>query len=238
MKKITFKLMALLFLGSTAINAAQPSSSKLNEPVTGGPLHEEKLYSEQEASQKIVSYQGTKIAFYGGAHVNEKYKPFYDKAFALAQRLAENNVIVISGGGMGIMEAANCGAQAAKNKNRPVSIGVNVKGLPINNCIDELIIMPTLFPRLLTLIQHTDAFVILPGGYGTAQEIFSILTLMKLKKIDPDKPIILMGKEYWQSLVDWINLGIAEEFIPQDVKNKLRITDDVDEAVQILLRKK
>lgn len=185
--------------------------------------------------EKIMRLPQPRMVIFGGSNVGEKHMNYYENAYNLAQKLARNNSSIITGGGPGIMEASNCGSMSAKT-NTIKSFGVSVTGLSLNACLEDYIIMPDLYSRLALLTYHADGFILFPGGYGSAQELFSILTLMKIKKIDK-VPIVLFGKEYWQKLIDWIDLAAHEKFIPDDAINLIHTTDDVDEAFDILTKK-
>ena len=140
-------------------------------------------------------------------------------AFQIAQKLAQKNYSIITGGGPGMMQAANCGAASAHQEKPPANyrwtIGLGVSGVDnefINPCAR---VIPTgyFFVRKWLLMYYSQAFVFLPGGIGTAEELFELLNLKKHKMI-PQYPVILVDKTFWQPLVDWYeNRGFKEGFI-------------------------
>lgn len=151
-------------------------------------------------------------------------------ARAVGKQLSETGFTVMTGGGPGIMEAANRGA---KDVNGP-SIGCNIK-LPheqyANPYLDVMVEFDHFFVRKTMLIKYSYAFIALPGGFGTFDEIFEALTLIQTGKIQ-NFPVVLMGKDYWQPLMDMMDERLLREktISPEDLK-LLFITDSPEEAV-------
>jgi uncharacterized protein (TIGR00730 family) len=151
----------------------------------------------------------------------------------LGAALAEAGYAVITGGGPGIMEAANRGCQEGGG----LSIGCNIE-LPkeqwLNQYVDLGIEFRYFFARKVMFVKYADAFVIFPGGYGTLDELFEALTLIQTRKVQ-DFPVILMGTEYWGGMIDWIRATLLAEAAinPEDV-DLLRLTDDPEEAIRII----
>jgi uncharacterized protein (TIGR00730 family) len=148
----------------------------------------------------------------------------------LARRLAERGLTVITGGGPGMMEAANRGAKEAGG----VSVGLGIE-LPheqgINPYVDVAIDFRYFFVRKTMFVKYAQAFVIFPGGFGTFDELFESLTLRQTGKIE-HFPIILMGTDYWQGLLDWLSGPVqARHNVGADDLKLLRLTDDIEEAV-------
>ena len=147
--------------------------------------------------------------------------------------LAKAGYAVITGGGPGIMEAANRGCQEGGG----LSVGCNIE-LPqeqgLNPYVDLGVEFRYFFARKVMFVKYADAFVIFPGGYGTLDELFEALTLIQTHKVQ-DFPVILMGTEYWTGMVDWIRASLLKESAinPEDV-DLLRLTDDPREAVRII----
>ena len=180
------------------------------------------------------------VTIFGGSKV--KKDSFYaKKAFELAQLLAKDNVSILTGGGPGIMEAANCGAASVHKKDTQhiFSLGIGVKG------IDEGFSVPcgtniqvvAFGVRKLLLMRCSLGFVIFPGGIGTCDELFEVLNYMKHKKI-PCFKILLFGKKYWQPIVDWyVNNGIGQGFIEKEFVDFLMVTDDVGFAHELLVKR-
>jgi hypothetical protein len=173
------------------------------------------------------------VSIFGSARTREG-DPYYAAARATAKRLAQAGCTIITGGGPGIMEAANRGAREGKGR----SIGCNIE-LPFeqrpNPYIDTLVNFRYFFVRKTMFIKYSSAFVIFPGGYGTLDELFEAIELIQTGKIS-HFPVVLYGKRYWSGLVDWIRdtvLG-GENIAEADLK-LLQICDDPDEAANAVL---
>ncbi|OPY07787.1 MAG: LOG family protein YgdH [Syntrophaceae bacterium PtaB.Bin095] len=174
------------------------------------------------------------VSIFGSARL----KPgdlWYGKAEYLAKRLAEKGFSVITGGGPGIMEAANKGAAEAGGK----SVGMNIR-LPFeqkpNPYSNVSIDYKYFFIRKVMFVKYAVAYVIFPGGYGTLDELFEALTLIQTKRIK-SFPVILLGSDYWKGLMDWLNdTMLKEDMILSDDLDLIRITDDPDEAVRYIQR--
>lgn len=173
------------------------------------------------------------VTIFGSARVREGQAP-YDTARELGRRFAEAGFAVITGGGPGVMEAANRGCEEAGG----LSVGFNVE-LPHeqrpNPYLDIWHTFGHFYSRKVMLVKPSEGFVLLPGGFGTLDELFEALTLIQTGKL-LNFPVVLFGREYWQVLLDWINeRPLAEGMIsPEDV-DLLFVTDDVDEAVQTIV---
>jgi len=174
------------------------------------------------------------VTFFGSARVTEGDWE-YDSARELASKLASDECAIITGGGPGVMEAANRGAQEANG----VSIGLNIEipfeQLP-NPYIDKLISFRYFFVRKVMFIKYSIAFVIMPGGFGTMDELFEALTLIQTHKIKPF-PVYMVGKDYWKGLIDWLKERMLGEgkISPEDL-NYLHIVDSLDEVVKGIRR--
>jgi uncharacterized protein (TIGR00730 family) len=172
------------------------------------------------------------VSVFGSARVHPR-NPHYAKARELGRMLGEAGYAVITGGGPGIMEAANRGCQEGGG----LSIGCNIE-LPheqgLNPYVDLGIEFRYFFVRKVMFVKYADAFVIFPGGYGTLDELFEALTLIQTRKVQ-DFPVILMGTDYWSGMIDWIRATLLKEAAinPEDV-DLLRLTDDPREAVHII----
>ena len=157
----------------------------------------------------------------------------YELARETGARFARQGFAVITGGGPGIMEAANRGCQEAGG----LSVGCNIE-LPheqgLNPYVDLGVEFRYFFARKVMFVKYADAFVIFPGGFGTLDELFEALTLIQTKKIR-DFPIVLVGSDYWSGLIDWIrDRLVAEAAIDKADLDLLRITDDPEEACRIV----
>ena len=190
---------------------------------------------------KILRLPAPRITFFGGA----RFKPntrFATSAHHIAKYLVANKVSVITGGGPGIMEAANCGAtEAAKAMGKEIrSMGIGVKDLPkekgINNCVQDFVMLDYVIAIKWLLMRYSKGLVIFPGGFGTADEMTELLTLIQTKKINR-VPIILFGNEYWKPFMDWvINSAVKEGLISESEAKLLVVTEDEAEICSLLIK--
>ncbi|HEU0052057.1 MAG TPA: TIGR00730 family Rossman fold protein [Longimicrobium sp.] len=175
---------------------------------------------------------GSAVTIFGSARVPPG-SPQYEAARDMAKRLGERGFSIITGGGPGVMEAANRGAREAGAP----SIGCNIE-LPfeqhINPYVDIAINFRYFFVRKTMFVKYAEAFVIFPGGFGTLDELFEALTLIQTGKVR-DFPVILVGTEYWSGLLDWVKGTLLKEgkISPDDV-NLLLVTDSAEEAVRVI----
>src|SRR5690606_2358314 len=166
------------------------------------------------------------VSVFGSARIQPD-SPYYALAEALGSRLAKAGLTVIAGGGPGIMEAANKGAFEAGGKS--VGLNINLPHETKNNRYQtHSLTFDYFYSRKATFFMHSAAYIALPGGYGTLDELFEVMTLVQTRKVPP-APIILIGVEFWTGLIDWIKKGpLANHLIsPQDI-NLLTLTDDLD----------
>jgi hypothetical protein len=176
---------------------------------------------------------GRAVAIFGSARVPTDH-PQYHAAQETARRVAEAGFAVITGGGPGIMEAANRGAIDGGG----ASIGCNIE-LPFeqgtNQYVEVSVNFRYFFVRKTMFVKYSEAFIIFPGGFGTMDELFEALTLIQTGKIR-DFPVILFGTEYWRGLLDWIReVMLAEGKISRDDLELLVLTDSPEEAVEVIL---
>lgn len=173
------------------------------------------------------------VTVFGSARLGEGTK-YYDMAYELGRQLAGAGLGVMTGGGPGIMEAANRGAKEAGG----LSIGCNIT-LPFeqqpNPYLDIFIEFDHFFIRKVMLVKYSSAFVVLPGGYGTLDEAFETVTLMQTDKIE-DFPLISMGKEFWRPMAEFMR----DTLVTQGTIGKRDVhlwspTDSVEKAVAIIL---
>ncbi len=176
---------------------------------------------------------GPAIAVFGSARTEPK-SPYYKMAHHIGTRLAQEGITTITGGGPGAMEAANKGA-ADKDG---ISIGLGIE-LPfetgLNSSVNKGLNFRYFFVRKTMFVKYSQGFIVLPGGFGTLDELFEALTLVQTQKIT-SFPIVLVGTEYWGGLVDWLTNTVAVEraISPKDL-NLFTVTDDPDEAVDLVL---
>ena len=175
---------------------------------------------------------GKAVTIFGSARIGEG-DPYYAKARKLAGLLAKDGFAVITGGGPGIMEAANRGCHDAGG----LSIGCNIE-LPheqaTNRYVDLGVEFRYFFARKMMFVKYADAFAIFPGGFGTLDELFESLTLIQTGKIR-HFPVVLVGTEYWSGLLGWLRTeAVARGAIEIADMDLLQCTDDMNEACRML----
>ena len=172
------------------------------------------------------------VSVFGGARIKEKH-PYYETARTIARKLSDAGFSVISGGGPGIMQAANQGAHAG----RAPAVGLNI-GLPNEQTSSQYqdieINFRYFFARKMMFVRFASAYVVLPGGYGTLDELTECLTLVQTGK-SRRIPIILVGGSYWQGLLDWLTDTVAAEgMIGEHDIGLMRVIDDPDAVVEAI----
>jgi len=176
-----------------------------------------------------LHFTGPAITVFGSARFKEDH-PYYIKAREFGKRIAESGFVTMTGGGPGIMEAANRGAFENNGK----SIGCNIQ-LPfeqqLNPYVQKSITFEHFFVRKVLLVKYSYAFIIMPGGFGTMDEFFEILTLVQTKSVT-NFPIVLFGKEYYKPLEETIEWMAEQGTISKDDINLVLITDSIDEAMK------
>ncbi len=177
---------------------------------------------------------GPCISIFGSARLKPESK-YYQMAVDLSAKLTDMGFGIITGGGPGIMEAANKGAKEAKGK----SVGLCID-LPFeekaNQYVDpkHLITFNYFFARKVMFVKYAQSFVVFPGGFGTLDELFESLTLIQTHKISRF-PVILVGKDFWGGMIDWIrDQLIANGTISENDLNLFKVTDDLDEVLHII----
>jgi len=176
---------------------------------------------------------GPCVSIFGSARTKNGNK-YYEVATDIAQKLTKEGYGIITGGGPGIMEAANKGAQTGGGKSVGLKIDLPFEQHP-NPFIDrdKLISFDYFFVRKVMFVKYAQGFVVLPGGFGTLDELFEALTLIQTKKIGAF-PIVLVGIEFWGGLLDWIEkimLNTYANIDPEDM-SLVKLTDSADEAVE------
>lgn len=178
---------------------------------------------------RALHFVGPCITVFGSARFKEDHE-YYKKAYQVGKRLAEAGVTVLTGGGPGVMEAANRGAF----ENGGISVGCNIE-LPfeqnVNPYMHRWVTIKYFFVRKVLLVKYSFAFVVMPGGMGTMDEFFEILTLIQTGIIK-DFPVVLMGKEYFKPLMDLLQTMLDRGTISPHDLNLLLITDDIEEATK------
>jgi uncharacterized protein (TIGR00730 family) len=174
------------------------------------------------------------VSIFGGARVR-RGSPYYQSSIQLAETLSRRGYSIITGGGPGVMEAANRGAQAGDG----ASVGLSIK-LPheqgTNEFADTVVNFNYFFARKVMFVKYACGIVGMPGGFGTLDEIFEALTLVQTRKIK-NVPVVLFGREFWSGLVDWMETRLIDEkmILRRDL-GLFRVTDDPEEAAEIIDR--
>src|SRR5438132_13540387 len=191
-----------------------------------------RIMSEFVNGFDALSHIPPSVAIFGSARTKPD-DPIYLAAVETARLLAKAGFGIITGGGPGIMEAANKGAQEGGN----LSIGCNIE-LPFeqapNPYLDISLDFRYFFVRKTMFVKYSNAFIIFPGGFGTMDELFEALTLIQTKKVS-NFPVILYGSKYWEGLLNWIRVTmLEEEKVSEDDVSLLRISDDPQEICDIV----
>ena len=174
------------------------------------------------------------VTIFGSARVRPGDE-IYERTVTIARKLAENGFNVITGGGPGIMEAGNKGAREGGAR----SVGLNIM-LPMeqepNPYANVRLDFQYFFVRKVMFVKYGQAYIGMPGGLGTLDEIFEALTLIQTHRIKPF-PVILVGKDYWSGLADWIrNTLLARNYVSQQDLDLVTLLDDPDEVVRTIKR--
>ena len=191
-----------------------------------------RILSEFVEGFDAMAKVGPAVTMFGSARTTPD-SPVYKLARTIAKRLAEAGYAIITGGGPGTMEAANRGCREGGG----LSVGCNIE-LPheqgLNAYVDLGIEFRYFFARKTMFVKYADAFVILPGGFGTRDELFEALTLIQTRKVR-NFPVVLVGSEYWAGLLDWIkDTLLSKGAIDKPDLSLLQLTDDPDEVVRII----
>jgi uncharacterized protein (TIGR00730 family) len=191
-----------------------------------------RIMAEFVESFETMSQVGPAVTVFGSARLLPT-DPAYQATVALAKALAKHKMAVITGGGPGIMEAANRGAAEAKGK----SVGLNIE-LPFEQKGNRFANIPLhfhyFFSRKVCFVKYSMAFVFMPGGFGTLDEFFEVLTLVQTQRI-PKFPLILFGSAHWNGLLEWARATLipAKLISPSDM-DLVTVVDDVEKALEII----
>jgi uncharacterized protein (TIGR00730 family) len=195
-----------------------------------------KIMAEFVDGFEALAKLGPCISIFGSARTQPGEK-YYELAVDISKRLAEDGFGIISGGGPGIMEAANKGAQLGAGK----SVGLNIE-LPFeqhsNPFVDRdaALHFEYFFVRKVMFTKYSQGFVMMPGGFGTMDEFFEVATLIQTGKMSP-VPLILVGREYWSGLLDWMKATMLERAgtISEADLDLLKVADTADEVADLVL---
>lgn len=193
-----------------------------------------RIISEFTEGFDRLSDLGYAVSIFGSARLKPDSR-YYQQTVEIAQRLAKENFAIITGGGPGVMEAANKGAYESKAKSVGLNIRLSQEQSP-NPYQNVKLDYRYFFVRKVMFVKHSMGYVCMPGGFGTLDEFSESLTLMQTAKIYP-MPMILFGVEYWQGLIDWMKAtmvpaGTASE---NDFEY-ITLTDDIDELVTTMVK--
>lgn len=187
-----------------------------------------------EGFEKLTKI-GPCVSIFGSARTKPNSE-YYKLTTEIAYKLTKHGYGIITGGGPGIMEAGNLGAQQAKGK----SVGINIT-LPFEQCAnkyidhDKIITFDYFFTRKTMFMRYSQGFVVMPGGFGTLDELFEAVTLIQTGKIE-HFPIVLVSKSYWSGIMEWIKTVMLEQeknISPTDM-DLIQVVDTADEAVEII----
>ena len=179
---------------------------------------------------------GSTIAVFGSARTTPDNQ-YYHAAELLGRKLVERGFAVMTGGGPGIMEAANKGAAEAGG----TSVGLGIE-LPFESSLNEYVTLGInfryFFARKTMFMKYSQGFIVMPGGVGTLDEMFEAITLVQTQKLT-NFPIVLYGASYWSGMIDWLRDTVAEQsYIALDDLAMFQITDDIDEAVELMVERR
>lgn len=184
---------------------------------------------------KIYQLPWPRVTIFGGSRVGIDSR-YAQLAHRLSEQLVENNLAILTGGGSGIMQAGTLGATHATHT---MHLGVGARA--INElcgkevCSKNYVEMDYLFSRKWILINQSQAFVAFPGGFGTINEIAEVLTFIQ-KRVLPASPLILIGVDYWQPFIEWIEKSaMTSGLVDKNSLNLIHLTDNIDEAASILI---
>ena len=194
----------------------------------------DRIHEDFEQGFELLRREENTVTFFGSARLEPDHK-YYQQARRLAARIVQElDATIVTGGGSGIMAAANQGAKESHGKSVGMSIELPCEQVT-NAYVDESVDFYYFFSRKVALSFTARAFIYFPGGFGTLDEFFEILTLKQTRKIKP-LPIILYGREYWEPLLDFIKNTLSDKFetIGPDDCDLFRLTDSHDEVIDIL----
>ncbi len=191
-----------------------------------------KFFLEFLRGFESLDFEGPCVTVFGSARFQEGH-PYYELARKLGRRLAQTGFAVMTGGGPGVMEAANRGAKEAAG----LSLGCNIE-LPVeqkpNPYLDKFIEFEHFFVRKVMLVKYSSAFVVMPGGFGTLDEAFEVITLMQTGKLE-SFPVVALGGDFWNKLGVFVqNTMLAEGTIGAKDLGLIKLAGTVEEAIKFL----
>jgi uncharacterized protein (TIGR00730 family) len=193
-----------------------------------------RIMAEFVDSFETMSKVGPAVSIFGSARMKPSH-PYYKKTVNLSKRLAQEGLAVITGGGPGIMEAANKGAALGRGR----SVGLNIE-LPFEQKPNRYANIPLdfhyFFSRKVCFVKYSMGFVYMPGGFGTLDELAEVATLVQTERL-PRFPLVLFGCRFWDGLLRWIKAQMQDrnQFISKGDLNVFTVTDSEDEAVEVIM---
>jgi uncharacterized protein (TIGR00730 family) len=185
---------------------------------------------------ETLSRIGPCVTIFGSARTPADHK-YYQMTVEVARLAAKQGYGIITGGGPGVMEAANKGAIMENGRSIGLNIQLPYEQLP-NPYIKTLLNFRHFFCRKVMFLKYTSAVIIMPGGYGTMDEMFETLTLIQTQKV-ASLPLVLMGSEFWKGLIEWLeNTMLKQNYILQADLSLMKITDDPQEAIDYISKQK
>jgi len=192
-----------------------------------------RIMGEFEHGFRRLHTLGPAVTVFGSARFKPGH-PYYELGRQVGRKLAEAGLTVITGGGPGVMEAANRGAREAGGPSYGLNIILPHEQKP-NPYIDENVEFHYFFVRKVMLVKYSCAYIVLPGGLGTLDELFEAATLLQCGKIGPF-PLVLVGREFWRGMRDFLLFMVEQEVFGSDEVGFARITDSAEDAVDSVLR--
>jgi len=203
-----------------------------NDFRTEDPWRVFRIMSEFVDGFEVLSKVGPAVSIFGSSRISQ-----HDKVYKLTERvaylLAKEGYAIITGGGPGLMEAANRGAKAAKGKSIGLNIEIPSEQKP-NPYVETLLSFHYFFSRKVMFVKYASAFVIMPGGFGTLDELFESLNLIQTERIGKF-PVVMVGKDYWQGLLEWIKrVPLKENCIQKEDLNIFKVVDKPEDVVKVI----
>jgi uncharacterized protein (TIGR00730 family) len=192
-----------------------------------------RIMTEFEHGFRALHKIGPAVTVFGSARFKQGH-PYYELGRQVGRKLAESGFSVITGGGPGAMEAANRGAREGGGPSYGLNIILPQEQEP-NPFVDETVEFRYFFVRKVMLVKYSCAYIVLPGGLGTLDELFEAATLLQCGKIGPF-PLVLVGREFWQGMRDFLLFMVDQGVFGAEEVGFARITDSADEAVELVIR--
>lgn len=209
-------------------------ASKANHPDNNGSRLKE-IVREFQEGYKLLETIGRAVTIFGSSRTKQSDR-MYQEARQLARWLAEHDHTIVTGGGPGIMAAANRGAVEGGGRSIGFNIMLKNEREQQNQWVKESVRFYYFYVRKVMLASAAEAYVYFPGGFGTMDEFFEISTLVETHKLHKDVPIVLVGKDYWQPLLDWLKNTAAGKYGAFDVKDFRMwfLVDTAEEAFRVI----